>query len=109
MNLNAIGLGPIVPERLPERGPADGASVHEQPGHAPGVPPRGDSVTTGEHRPGGPKADADTRLWGVLSGEERGFYLRHAMKGEATYRPETQPSASTHPGARLGVRIDMRI
>lgn len=110
MNLNAIGLGPITPERSPGRVSPDTPAPGGQEVLSPGTPRQGDSshISTAA-RAARPKADADTQLWGVLSREERGFYLRHGMKGQATYRPETGATASATSGARLGARIDMRI
>lgn len=110
MNLNAIGLGPIVPERLPERVATETPPSSGHPGSAPEATPHGDtSALSTNSRVASPKADADTELWGMLSREERGFYLRHGMKGQATYRPEAGPVPAGAQGARLGVRIDMRI
>lgn len=109
MNLNAIGLGPIVPERLPGRGSTESPLTTDRTTEASDAGRRGDTATlTGEAAAGGPRTDADARLWALLSRDERAFFLRHGMTGDATYDPGAPPSESA-PGARLGVRIDMRI
>jgi len=112
MNLNAIGLGSLLPERLPERVSTDSRPPPSDPPNtsALGVPLRTDEgVPSGTARSVRPQSDADTELWGLLSTEERGFYLRHSLRGEATYRPESGLATTNAPGARLGARIDMRV
>ncbi len=110
MNLNSIGLGSVLPDRIPERVPTEGRPVADEPRG----PLSGGATSDSAALTDGAKAtlttsDADATLWGVLSSEERGFYLRHALRGQATYGPNAGLPATTTPGARLGARIDMRV
>lgn len=112
MNLNAIGLGSLLPERLPDRVSTDPRPLPSDPPNTPtsNVPGGGsDGALSGTALSVGSQSDSDAELWGLLSGEERGFYLRHALRGEATYRPESGLATTNAPGARLGARIDMRV
>jgi hypothetical protein len=78
--------------------------------------PRGGRASSGGVRGSDPEAAAgvpeglnvDPRLWEMLTGEERAFYLRHALSGPLTYAPATSASASAATGRRMGGRIDVR-
>ncbi len=57
----------------------------------------------------GPEAVIDARIWNLLTGEERAFYLQHASNGPLTYAPATSSGAARPSGRHLGDHIDLRV
>lgn len=89
----AGGDGRLRPSDDSARGRASSGGVGRSDAEAAGVPEG---------------LNVDPRLWEMLTGEERAFYLRHALSGPLTYAPTTSASASAATGRRVGGRIDVR-
>lgn len=127
MSLSIGGPGPALPSPL-RPDPADGADAAERSdsatreGASSGAA-QGAAAFRGSTLPyrdaGGmehagvdgttasPSARVDPELWALLGGEERAFYLRNSITSPATYGPAASPGAA-RPGARVGVRLDVR-
>ncbi|MEM7414288.1 MAG: hypothetical protein AAF389_02260 [Gemmatimonadota bacterium] len=109
MSMSISGLSPRLPDPI--------GSPNRQAGVDPNERPAGGQERAGSEQVGArPAADlsrtpqaADPEMWALLSQEERGFYLRHAVTGPATYDPAASSNDSPAPGHRLGGRIDLRI
>lgn len=56
---------------------------------------------------GRPPEEADPRLWTLLTRAERDFYFRNATFSALTYGPNAGSEGSSHPGRRLGARVDL--
>jgi len=106
MSLSISGLVPNLPDPIGPR-PDRTADALRPPlqGPAGGEPQRIDDPARGEPTVEG----VDPQLWGLLSTEERVFYLRSAMTGPATYGPDATSGTAASPGHRLGGRLDVRI
>lgn len=106
MSMSISGLGAHLPDPIgPNR---HGVDPKERPV---GAEERAGSTQV-DARPSDPARApqaADPEMWALLSQEERGFYLRHAVMGPATYDPASPANESPGPGHRLGGRIDVRI
>ena len=104
------GLGGVFPDPKPPR-PGESADEArgggEPPAHGhglpmPDAPPPGGAA--------GAPASTEGDLWGLLSGEERAYYLRNSITSAATYdvRRGGAPSSPAGSGTRLGGRLDVR-
>jgi hypothetical protein len=109
MSLSISGLVPNLPDPIgsrPDRlretpqGPFD--SLSQAGSLRPEGPAAGEVTVDGVER-------VDPKLWTLLSGEERAFYLRSSMTGPATYGPADSSEHAAASGRRLGGRLDMRI
>lgn len=120
MSLPIGGPGAALPNPLrPDRAdrasePADGRSTGSSAGAAAfrdATAPLPDSRAGGaadlDDVASSPSARVDPELWALLGRDERAFYLRNSITSPATYGPAASPG-STRPGARVGVRLDVR-
>jgi hypothetical protein len=57
----------------------------------------------------GAEAHIDARIWDLLSGEERAFYLQHAADGPSTYAPAASSGGGRPAGRHLGGHVDLRV
>ena len=55
------------------------------------------------------EAHIDARIWDLLSGEERAFYLQHAANGPSTYAPAATSGGGRPAGRHLGGHVDLRV
>lgn len=110
MSISIGGLGNAFPD--PVRPRSDESA--RLPAHGGGLPPQGGELPAPDRatlrESGAPSASADGELWGLLSGEERAYYLRNSITSAATYDLRRGGDASSPPGSgsRLGGRLDVR-
>ena len=106
ISIHSILPGGTQPDR--PQGPGARAERSQSPpaGH-PSSP--GDAGPVGEDPGATPPTSlqVDPKLWAILTGEERAFYVKHAMSGPLTYGPGSGGTSNTH-GRRVGGRIDVR-
>ena len=103
MSISIGGLGSAFPD--PVRPRSDEAAQ---------TPAHGGQLPVPDRAPvAGPDPSASTEegeLWGLLTGEERAYYLRNSITSAATYdgRHSGRASSPSAAGARLGGRLDVR-
>lgn len=106
LSIHGAGTSGLDPRPAGADRPASGetrASLQPQRG-ADASPVRSERVAAS-----GVEAGVDARIWNLLTGEERAFYLQHASNGPLTYAPAASSGAARPSGRHLGEHVDLRM